>query len=152
MRDRGGPRFQRGARQPPQLPSGYLQSGYFDANGNLWPELIQQWPEEIAQTFKQQGLSSTQLRRFFNKARALEKELDMKNFQRLKEDILTLKPIAAASVGRKTAPETFKQFIDRNINLVVSSSEPDAFTRGFLTHFQSVVAYLKYYEEKDKRR
>jgi len=62
--------------------------------------------------------------------------------------VATLKPIAAASVGRKTAPDIFKQFIDRNVDLVLRSSDSDALVRGFLTHFQSVVAYLKYYEEK----
>jgi len=148
MRDRGDYRFQRGARQPPQLPSGYLQKGYFDSQGNLWPEVIHQWPDEIAQTFRDGRLTTTQLRRFFNRARALEKELKTKTFERLKEDVATLKPIAAASVGRKTAPDIFKQFIYRNVDLVLRSSDSDALVRGFLTHFQSVVAYLKYYEEK----
>ncbi|OIP25735.1 MAG: type III-A CRISPR-associated protein Csm2 [Dehalococcoidia bacterium CG2_30_46_19] len=148
MRYRGDTGFQRGARQPPQLPRGYLQNGYFDSQGNLWPEIIQQWPDEIAQTFRDGRLTTTQLRRFFNRARALEKELKTKTFERLKEDVATLKPIAAASVGRKTAPDIFKQFIDRNVDLVLRSSDSDALVRGFLTHFQSVVAYLKYYEEK----
>jgi len=148
MRYRGDTGFQRGARQPPQLPRGYLQNGYFDSQGNLWPEIIQQWPDEIAQTFRDGRLTTTQLRRFFNQARALEKELKTKTFERLKEDVATLKPIAAASVGRKTAPDIFKQFIDRNVDLVLRSPDSDALVRGFLTHFQSVVAYLKYYEEK----
>lgn len=148
MRDRGDFRFQREAMPPPQLPRGYLQNGYFDAKGNLWPEIIQQWPDEIARIFKNNNLTSNQLRRFFNRARALEQELKTKTFERLKEDIAVLKPIAAASVGRKTAPEIFKQFMDRNIELVIRSSISDTFTRGFLTHFQSIVAYLKYYEEK----
>lgn len=146
MRDRRGAQFQREARQPPQLPRGYLERGYFNSNDNLWPELIVQWPQEIARIFKNQGLTSNQLRRFFNRARALEKELGAKTFDRLKEDIQTLKPIAAASVGRKTAPEIFKQFIDKNVDLLIRTSDPASFTRGFLTHFQSVVAYLKYYE------
>ena len=79
MRYRGDTGFQRGARQPPQLPRGYLQNGYFDSQGNLWPEIIQQWPDEIAQTFRDGRLTTTQLRRFFNRARALEKELKTKN-------------------------------------------------------------------------
>lgn len=151
MRDRGSAQFHREARQPPQLPRGYLQNGYFDSNGNLWPEVIVQWPDEIARTFRDtREFTATQLRRFFAQARAVERTLGSKPFDRLKEDILGLKVFAAASVGRKSAPEIFKAFMDKNVDLAVRS--PEDFKRGFLTHFQSVIAYLKYYEEKGKRR
>jgi len=131
-------------RRQSSLPAGYLQSGYFDKDGNVLPDVIQQWPQQLAQTFlrARPKLTSTQLRRFFNRVRAIEQQ--NLPFERLREDILSLKPIAAASVGRGTAPDIFKVFIDRNIDLAIDSSE--SFSRGFLTHFQSVVAYLKYYE------
>jgi CRISPR type III-A-associated protein Csm2 len=140
---------QRGRYPPAQeqrrlmLPDGYLQGGYFDKDDNLLPEVIQKWPEQLAQTFRREGLKTAQLRRFFNRARAIERE--NMPFERLREDILSLKPIAAASVGRGTAPDIFKEFIDKNVELAIKS--PDSFSRGFLTHFQSVVAYLKYYEQ-----
>ena len=129
-------------RRQPSLPSDYLQGGYFDKDGHILPQVIQEWPEQLARAFLREGLKSTQLRRFFNRARAIEQQ--NLPFERLREDILSLKPIAAASVGRGTAPDIFKVFIDRNIDLAIDSSE--SFSRGFLTHFQSVVAYLKYYE------
>ena len=129
-------------RRRPSLPDGYLQRGYFDKDGNVLPEVILQWPQQLAQTFLREGLKSTQLRRFFNRARAIEQQSLL--FERLREDIRSLKPIVAASVGRGTAPDIFKMFIDRNVDLAVNS--PDSFGRGFLTHFQSVVAYLKYFE------
>lgn len=108
--------------------------------------MIQEWPERLAQTFLREGLTSTQLRRFFNRSRAIEQQ--GLPFERLREEILSLKPIVAASVGRGTAPEVFKVFIDKNVDLAVES--PDSLSRGFLTHFQSVVAYLKYYEKSPK--
>lgn len=135
------------------LPPGYLEKGYFDQSGNLWPEVIQKWPEELARRFRQQSpaLTSTQLRRFFNRARSLERQARAgMPFTKLKEEILGLKVLAAAAVGRKTAPELFKQIIDKNVGLAVDSE--DAFTRGFLTHFQGMVAYLKYFENKSERR
>jgi len=132
--------------QPRQssVPPGYLQGGYFDRDGNVLPDVIQKWPEQLAQTFLRERVkvTSTQLRRFFNQARAIEQQ--SLPFARLKEEILNLKPIAAASVGRGTAPQIFKVFIDTNVDLAIQSAE--SFSRGFLTHFQSVVAYLKYYE------
>ncbi|MCD6599851.1 MAG: type III-A CRISPR-associated protein Csm2 [Dehalococcoidia bacterium] len=160
MRDRGGyshspapRRSSQWERRPPaRLPEGYLQKGYFDSKGNqenLWPEIMQSWPEEIARLFKMQGLSSNQLRRFFNRARALERQLDSgaKNFDRLKEDIAAFKHLAAAAVGKKNAPELFKTFMDKNIDLILQSSNPNAFKRGFLMHLQGIVAYVRYLEE-----
>ncbi len=129
-------------QRQPSLPNGYLRTGYFDKEGNVLPEIIQEWPEQLARALLREGLKSTQLRRFFNRARAIEQQ--SLPFERLKEDILSLKPIVAASVGRGTAPDIFKAFIDKNADLAISS--PDSFSRGFLTHFQSVVAYLKYYD------
>ena len=126
----------------PSLPAGYLKDGYFDKDRNLLPQVIQDWPEMLAKTFAGEKLTSTQLRRFFNRVRAIEQQ--NLPFARLKEDILSIKPIAAASVGREVAPLIFKEFIDKNVHLAVESL--DSFKRGFLTHFQSVVAYLKYYE------
>jgi CRISPR type III-A-associated protein Csm2 len=140
---------QRGSFPPQQessqtlLPAGYLKDGYFDKDGNLFPQVIQDWPEMLAKIFVREKLTSTQLRRFFNRARAIQQQ--SMPFARLKEDILSIKPIAAASVGRETAPPIFKEFIDKNIHLAVESL--DSFQRGFITHFQSVVAYLKYYEQ-----
>lgn len=129
-------------------------TSYFDSKGNLLPDMIQKWPEQLANDFRHQQtkLTSTQLRRFFNRARNLEREYKARKqeFDRLKEDILIMKVLAAAAVGRKTAPELFKRFIDKNVALAVESEY--AFTRGFLTHLQSVVAYLKYFEEKEKGR
>ncbi len=157
MRDKGGSSYRstsshsssQGQRPPARLPEGYLQKGYFDSKGNLWPEVLQVWPEEIARLFKMQKLSSAQLRRFFNRARTLERQLDSgaKNFDRLKEDIAVFKHLAAAAVGKKNAPEIFKIFMDKNVHLILQSSDPNAFKRGFLMHLQGIVAYVKYLEE-----
>ena len=140
-------------RQAPSLDPNYLKDGYFDQKRNLLPEVIQKWPEERAKALRreQPKLTSTQLRRFFNRARILERQLKSgKPFDRLKEEILNLKVIAVAAAGRGTAPELFKQIMERNVELAVQSE--DAFMRGFLTHMQSLVAYLKYEEEREKRR
>jgi len=133
----------------PRIPGEEAKS-YFDEKGNVLPQVIQEWPMKLARGFKNGGLSSTQLRRFFNKARGIEQKLKSgKDFDRLKEEILTLKPLAAASVGKKNAPESFNRFMEINVQKAIESKE--AFTRGFLIHFQSIVAYTKYFEEQDKR-
>ena len=88
-------------RRQPSLPSDYLQGGYFNKDGNVLPEVIQQWPEQLARAFLREGLKSTQLRRFFNRARAIEQQ--NLPFERLREDILSLNPHAdgQADLGLK---------------------------------------------------
>jgi len=121
--------------------------GYFDKEGNVLPEVIQDWPKIAAQTFKDGKLKSTQLRRFYNKAKAIEQKLESGYpFDWLKEEIATLKPLAAAAVGRGNAPDTFNQFMEVNVHEAIKSEK--SFTRGFIIHFQSIIAYTKYYEEK----
>lgn len=136
-------------REQPALPAHYLESGYLDKRENVLPEVIQDWPKQIAQTFRRGGLSSTQLRRFFNKVRAIEGKWKAKpekgNWDRLKEEILALKPLAAVAVGKRNAPDIFNTFMELNVGQAVKS--PDAFLRGFVIHFQSIVAYTKYFEE-----
>jgi len=132
----------------PSLPEGYLKRGYFDAEGNLWPEVVIDWPMDLAGKLKQASMSSSQFRRFFNRARFLEDRYRSHaiGFGRVKEELRILQSLAAASVGRKNAPPLFLEMFETNVNVTVASSTEEAFCRGFMTHMQSVVAYLKYNE------
>ena len=38
-----------GYPQQDELPVGYLQRGYFDEKGNLLPQVLEDWPQKIAQ-------------------------------------------------------------------------------------------------------
>lgn len=143
----GGPQ-----RNPPTTPrlSDVLreveQKGYFDEKNILRPQVIQDWPKIAADDFKGGGLTSTQLRRFFTKAKAIEQKLKSgQSFDRLREEIHTLKPLAAAAVGKRNAPEIFNMFMEVHVHQALKS--PEAFTRGFIIHLQSIIAYTKYFEE-----
>ncbi len=154
MRDRGSPFPPRGGGEPPRLPSGYLQGGYFQPDGkNLRPEVIVGWAEEVAQSLgdSRPPMTYTQLRRFYNKTLSIKQKLEVSSeFPDLVSELLTLKRDAADSVGKENAPQLFKDFIDRNVDLAVKGEE--AFKKGFLQHFQSVVAYKRYWEYKKKGR
>jgi len=154
-RQPGGRRPPQGPRRPlvPASPPGlgpeYLrQQEYFDQKGNLWPELVAgeklcQWTRALGQRQGQVQLKTTQLRRFYGKAREIERELDLgRTFEELRAEILSLRPLAANTVARGNATDTFKDFIDRNVSLAVRDEKH--FRRGFLVHFQSVVAYFTY--------
>ncbi|MFW0861813.1 MAG: type III-A CRISPR-associated protein Csm2 [Dethiobacter sp.] len=154
MQDRGSPFLPRGGGEPPRLPSGYLQGGYFQPDGkNLRPEVIVGWAEEVARALgdARAKMTYTQLWQFYKKTLSIKQKLEVSGaFPDLVPELLTLKRDAAYSVGKGNAPELFKVFIDRNVDLAVKGEV--AFTKGFLQHFQSVVAFKRYWEYKKGER
>ena len=139
-------------QRSPSLPSGYLdclKSGYFDDRGIIKCELLTQMAEQVANDLGGSGITSTQLRRFFAQVRSIERELGQKDFSELAPQIQSLQPMVANYVGRGNSPwererrEVFKQFIDRNVELAMR--DKDSFKKGFIPHFESVVAYYKYH-------
>jgi CRISPR type III-A-associated protein Csm2 len=153
MRDRGRPFPPREGREPPGLPQGYLQGGYFQPSGSLRPEVIVGWAEEVARALgdSRPEMTYTQLRRFYNKTLSIKQKLEAGSpFSQLVGGLLTLKRDAADSVGKENAPHLFKEFVDRNVDLAVKGEEN--FKKGFLQHFQSVVAYKRYWEYKKRGR
>lgn len=138
---------------PPRLPDAYLHTGYFDGKGNIFPNLVTTTPEDVAKGLGVGGVTSTQLRRFYTKAKAVEQRLDSgESFESAVAGILELKQHAANAVGRaqgraeQEGLNLLKKFIDCNVDLAVKSER--AFRKGFLLHFQGVVAYFKYHYPK----
>lgn len=137
-------------QKPPSLPAGYLQGGYFNEKEKLRSELITRMAETVAKALGDAGVTSAQLRRFFGQVRSIERDLkNREDFDDVMPAILSLKPKAANYVGRgnnqweRERREVFRQFLDRNVDLVVENKEK-GFKEGFLPHFESVVAYFKY--------
>jgi len=125
----------------PGLPPGYLKNGYFDQNGNPLPEIIIEWPRHIAAQLSGARMAPAQLRNFFGEVRRIEGQLSAgQNFEALRGRILQLDAYAANAVKKDNAPLLFKQFIEQNLKWVVKDKK--SFLRGFLPHFESVVAYF----------
>lgn len=163
---RPGVAIQRGARPPKVKPdtrtdfrftSDYLKDGYLvekevQIRGEkqlkevVRPEVVDELAINVAKALgnAKPEMKSHQLRRFFNKMRAIEAKLDtVKSFDLVKPDILGFKRDVAYATGREVVPDEFKQFIDRNVELAAQSEEN--FRQGFIEHFQSVLAYFVYY-------
>ena len=147
------PPFDKSHRQGPPTPSGlppdYLARGYFDKDGCIFLPLVTDVARKVSESLGQGGVTSTQLRRFYNKAKATEQRLDAgENFACLKAEILELEQHAANAAGKardrreQAGLELFKQFIDKNTELAVRDEK--SFRKGFLLHFQGVVAFFKY--------
>jgi CRISPR type III-A-associated protein Csm2 len=127
-----------------------LREGYFERKGEkryLRPEVLDGLAMDVAKVLGRQDMKSSQLRRFFNKARGIESKLDReKDFEAIKAGIYGFKRDVAYQVGREVVPEGFKQFIDRNVELAVQDEK--SFRDGFLQHFESVLAYFVYFFRK----
>jgi CRISPR type III-A-associated protein Csm2 len=135
--------------------SGYLSKGYFykkerEVNGKiveksyLHAEILDELAMDVARLLGVEEMKTHQLRRFFNKARAIEAKLKRDgDFEAVKAEILSFKGNVVYQVGRGMVPESFKQFIDHNVQLAIQSK--DSFERGFLQHFESVLAFFVYF-------
>lgn len=110
----------------------------------LRPKVLDSTAIDVAKALGNAGMKSAQLRRFFGKARGIEAQLNRNNdFHAIVADIYAFKRDVAYQVGRKIVPEDFKHFIDCNVELAVIDEV--SFRRGFLQHFESVLAYYVYY-------
>lgn len=137
----------------PQLPDTYLKGGYFDDNGYLKAELVTEHANRVAKTLADAGVTTGQIRRFFTMARSIEQRLDATgDFAAVVPEVASLQPFAASVIGREQNEQTrrnlevFRQFIERNSAL--AQKDEKSFRKGFLPHFQYVVAYFTLYKPK----
>ncbi|KWT94953.1 type III-A CRISPR-associated protein Csm2 [Candidatus Magnetominusculus xianensis] len=134
------------------MPKDYLKDGYFDKNGCIHETLLTTTADEIAELFSKSSpkLETHQLRRFFNHVRAAANRLNMTDdWSCVKGDISKLSSFAAYGVGKKNGriPQEFYKFIEENVKRTESEK---SLTKGFVEHFQAVVAYFTYHT-KDRR-
>ena len=138
------PPYREGAspQQPLRLPEGYLAQGYFDANGYIHPQVVVDWPRDIARKLNEAHLETSQLRKFFSEARHIEGQLNAgKEFAALRGRILKLDAYAADALKKNNAPPLFKQFIEQNLKWAADNKK--SFLDGFIPHFENVVAYFR---------
>lgn len=89
-------------------------------------------------------LTTGQIRRFFNHCREIERRLKVggESWPRVAADFQSLSAHAQYAASSQKIPQGFRQFIDRNVNRVVSSEDPrTAFLDGFVPHFEALVGF-----------
>lgn len=132
------------------LPEGYLARGYLDQNGNIYPELITDHAEHVAR--KLRGMTQSQFRRYFNHARWIEERVRKgTDFNSLRYELDRMKPIAMAGLVDRNAKVTraFAEMVHRMVDAVKTG---DDFVKGFMPHFEAVLAYFIYYNNEKGRR
>jgi CRISPR-associated protein Csm2 len=136
-------------RQPSyKLPDGYLKDGYFEFDEvkkikKLKKDLILDMAEKISigiSNERSPELTKTQLRRFYDYTKNISEKLRMHNdvFEKVEIDIMKLKNFAADAKTKGKIPNVFYDFINKNIQTIKNI---DDFKKGFIEHFQAVVAY-----------
>jgi len=118
-----------------------MASYYLDENNKIKPELLESEAEKQAQKFS--GLNTTQLRKFFNEVKALEKRLkdysySDEYFNELIPLIKMLKAKASYAYGRNNISLTFKNFIIENIDKIKSKND----FKAFILYFEAIVGYF----------
>lgn len=129
-------------------PRDYLSRGYFDPDGNLWPEYVSSDPVEKlveAMASTRPELNNHQLRRFFGHCRAIETRLRTKvsTWAAERTEFLKLHHAATYAKGarggeKQKIPDLFFDFIERNVNAVKTE---DDFRKGFMPHFEALVGF-----------
>ena len=84
------------------------------------------------------SISSTQLRRFFNEFRSLEKKINTDNADAFKKTLPLIKMVKSkvAYSGNKI-PHSFRKFLEININAIHDKEDFEA----FMLHFEAIVGF-----------
>lgn len=147
---RGGGRGNRGNYQGPpssqfKLPPGYLDNGYFDDEDELREEYITSYADTIARDLgtARPTMTSSQLRRFFQHLRGCESKMQYFSFDAIRSEVKKLDPLVKEAFGKGKVSLLYKDFIEKNVNVVGDRRSFYA----FIDHFQSVIAYFTFYEK-----
>jgi CRISPR type III-A-associated protein Csm2 len=138
------------SKDPVSLPANYLHEGYFDDQGILRRDIFTHEAWQVALALSNpdlsQPLSSSGLRRFYNRLKAIQQgyQLD-KDFENVKVKLYDFLNGVRYAVARKVAPDQFQKFIEVNLELALTNH--DAF-EAFMQHYESLVAYAR---NEDKR-
>lgn len=149
-----------------QLWPGYLEGGYFDADGNLRIEYVSRCipADELLPERQQHGveslvramanadpkLTSHQLRRFFGHCRAIETKLKTGTpWRQIRPQFERLNIAASDGYGKqpRKIPGLFFNLIQRNVAAVTTEKD---FLAGFLPHFEALVGFGSLYLSRER--
>jgi CRISPR type III-A-associated protein Csm2 len=125
----------------------YLEEGYFDISGNVRRDYLSRSKlVPLAEALGNAGLTTHQLRRFFQHCRTIEAKLRAGQFSwsDLEADFLRIDWAAADALGRQIPgfPRLFHDFLSRNVGAVRTGKD---FLNGFLPHFEALVGFSSVY-------
>jgi len=129
-----------------------MQTNYHDEKGNIRKELLNEDAEERARELivkrydrrrqqevvdERNSVSSTQLRRFYNEFKGLEKRVNAKGFESVLPLIKMVRSRAFYASNGNKIPRSFKDFLVKNVEAIDEEKDFEA----FLLHFEAVVGF-----------
>lgn len=144
-RGRGGGGGGRQNEPLPQFPATYFGA---DGDGNryrLTDFVSREKVDVLASRLGQSGLTTGQLRRFYNYCRSIERQLKVedRSWEQVAADFEGLTFHAQYAQSGRKIPREFQQFIDDNVRRVnaAEGQQREAFREGFLPHFEALVGF-----------
>ena len=128
---------------------------YYDQNKNIRAELLDREAYNQAEKFieysfdrntrqkrvnSNKSLSSSQLRKFFNEFKQLEKKVNIEGFEKVKPLIKMVK--SKASYASKKIHPQFKNFLINHVDRINSDRD----FKAFMLHFEAVVGFFYGFE------
>ncbi len=128
-----------------KLPKDYLANGYFNEKKILNIDLIDKTAKLIAQLISDK-MTSGQLRKFYGHAKRIYNQIQNgAEFEELEVEIKKITAFVAEARGKNKVGNDFYRFICINMSCI---KDYDTFMKGFIPHFEAVVAYFTYYNSK----
>lgn len=131
----------------PDIKLAFIEKGFTDKKGNIREELITEEALEIANHFKTDRLTKSQLRAFFNEIKAINNRLSdsKENFDKIYPMILMIKSkIEYRASKDKNKMKGFKMFLTEAINYIKKENDSnkgyEAF-KNFVIFFEAIVGY-----------
>lgn len=134
-----------------------MESYYLNEKGIIKTEMLEAFAEKEAKklsnaTIKNRDTTTTQLRKFFNEVKALEKRLKDNGdtdeyFSKIMPLVKMLKAKIHYSFGRDKVPKEFEEFILTKVDNVRDKND----FKAFVLHFEAVVGYFYGLESLSKR-
>lgn len=126
---------------------------YFDETGkNIRPELLDQEARKAAEDFvplapngmpKKNAIKSSQLRRFFNDFKSLERRFDQlrgdpeESFRAVKPMVKMANAKVEYAKARGVVPDGFLQWLQKHVTTIETAKD----FKAFLLHFEAVVGF-----------
>lgn len=125
---------------------------YFDSTGeNIRSELLNEEAQQAAELFielNQHGkptgdsIKSSQLRRFFNEFKGLERQLaqrggDEESFKSIKPLVKMANAKVVYAKARKVVPQSFVDWLQKHVQAIDTARD----FKAFLLHFEAVVGF-----------
>lgn len=126
----------------------------------LTQEYLTSEAEEKAKNFARNDLDSSQLRKFYNDFKLLERKIQHKSERDFEKEILPLikfvKSKIAYSAGREVSgrrgkktlvPPEFKEHMDKQIDSIKTEKD----FKNFLLHYQAIIGFYTYIQTYEKQ-